>query len=79
MGALGLHNAPAALPPAKQGRHPFCWRLGGSQGRSGRVGKISPLPRFDLRTVYPKRVVIPTTISRPTLQHVGKLLCPKCR
>jgi hypothetical protein len=27
--------------------------LGGSQGRSGRVRKISPLPGFDPRTVQP--------------------------
>jgi hypothetical protein len=37
--------------------------LGGPQGRSGRVGKSSPQPAFDHRTVQP---AIPTALSRPT-------------
>jgi hypothetical protein len=53
MGALCLYNAPAALPTSKEIRYPFYWRLGGSQDRAERVEKISPPPRFDLRTVYP--------------------------
>jgi hypothetical protein len=36
------HHAPAALPPEKT-RYPLYRRLGGTQGRSGRVRKISPL------------------------------------
>jgi len=47
----GQRNAPAVLP-AGQTRYPLHRRQGGSQGRAGRVRKISPLPRFDLRTVY---------------------------
>ena len=35
------HHAPAALPPGKT-RYPLYRRLGGPQGRSGRVRKISP-------------------------------------
>ena len=35
------HHAPAALPPGKS-RYPLYRRLGGSQGQSGRVRKISP-------------------------------------
>ena len=38
----GQHHAPAALPPGKI-RCPLYRRLGGPQGRSGRVRKISPL------------------------------------
>jgi hypothetical protein len=49
-GMGGQHHAPAALPPGKT-RYPLYRRLGGSQGRSGRVRKISPPPGFDLRTV----------------------------
>jgi hypothetical protein len=35
------------------GKGPFYRRLGGPQGWSGRVRKISPTPGFDLRTVHP--------------------------
>jgi len=34
-------------------RYPLYRRLGGPQGRSGRVRKISPAPGFDPRTVQP--------------------------
>jgi hypothetical protein len=37
----GQHHAPAALPLGKT-RYPLYRRLGGPQGRSGRVRKISP-------------------------------------
>jgi hypothetical protein len=52
MGMGGLRHAPAALPPGKT-RYPLYRRLGGPQGRSGRVRKISRLPGFDPRTVQP--------------------------
>ena len=42
MGVGGQHHAPAALPPGKS-RYPLYRRLGGPQGRSGRMWKISPL------------------------------------
>ena len=48
----GQRHAPAALPPGKT-RYPFYRRLGGPQGRSGQVRKISPPPGFDPRTVQP--------------------------
>jgi hypothetical protein len=48
----GQRHAPAVLPPGKT-RYPLCRRLGGAQGRSGRVRKISPPPGFDPRTVHP--------------------------
>jgi hypothetical protein len=51
-GVGGQHHAPAALPPGKT-RHPLYRKLGGPQGRSGRVRKISPPPEFDPRTVQP--------------------------
>jgi len=41
-----------SLPPVKT-RYPLYRRLGGPQGRSGQVRKISPPSRFDLRTVQP--------------------------
>jgi hypothetical protein len=45
-------HALAALPPVKT-QCPVYGRLGGSQGRPGRVQKISPLLGFDLHTVQP--------------------------
>ena len=50
MGEGGQRHAPAVLPPEKT-RYPLYRRLGGSQGLSGRVRKISPPPGFDPRTV----------------------------
>ena len=44
-------RAPAALYPPVQ--YPLYRRLGGSQGRSGQMRKISPPPGFDPRTVQP--------------------------
>jgi hypothetical protein len=46
----GQHHAPAA---GKETRYPFYRRLGGPQGRSGRVRKISLAQGFDPRTVQP--------------------------
>jgi hypothetical protein len=48
----GQRHAPAALPPGKTGLTLYR-RLGGSQGRSRRVRKISPPPEFDPRAVQP--------------------------
>ena len=48
----GQRHAPAALPPAKT-RYPLFRRLGGPQGRCGRVRKILPSPEFDPWTVQP--------------------------
>jgi hypothetical protein len=52
MGVGGHPHAPAALPPGKT-RYPLYRRLGGLQGRSGRVRKISSPPEFDPPTVHP--------------------------
>jgi hypothetical protein len=49
-GEGGHRHAPAALTPEKT-RYPLHRRLGGHQGRSGRVRKISPSPGLDSRTV----------------------------
>jgi len=45
-------HTPAALPPGKI-RYPLYRRQGGTQGRSGRVRKISPPPGLDSQTVQP--------------------------
>jgi len=43
MGVGGQRYAPAALPPGKT-RYPLYRMLGGTQGRSRRVRKMSPPP-----------------------------------
>jgi hypothetical protein len=48
----GQSHAPAALHLGKSW-YPLCNRMGGPQGRSGRVRKISPPRGFDPRTVRP--------------------------
>jgi hypothetical protein len=52
MNVGGQRYAPAALTPGKT-RYALYRRLGGPQGQSGRVGKISPPPVFDPWTVQP--------------------------
>jgi hypothetical protein len=44
---------PSCFTPRKKTRYPLYRRLGGPQGRSGRLRKISPPPGFDPRTVQP--------------------------
>jgi hypothetical protein len=52
MGLVGQRHAPTVLTPGKI-RYPLYRRLGGAQGRSGRMRKISPLPGFDPQIVQP--------------------------
>ena len=52
MGVGGQHHTPAALTPGKT-QYPLYRRLGGPQGRSGHVRKISPPTVFDPLTVQP--------------------------
>jgi hypothetical protein len=52
-GGEGSASRPGrTLPPGKT-RYPLYRWLGGPQGRSGQVRKISPPPGFDSRTVQP--------------------------
>ena len=51
-GVGGQRHTSAALPPGKT-RYALYRRLGGPQGRSGRVRKISTPPGFDPWTVQP--------------------------
>jgi hypothetical protein len=48
----GQRHAPATVPPGET-RYALYRRLGGLQGRSGQVRKISPPPGFDPRAVQP--------------------------
>jgi hypothetical protein len=52
MGVGGQRHAPAALPPGMT-RYPLYRKMGGPQGRSGQVLKLSPPAGFDPRTVQP--------------------------
>ena len=54
-----------SLPPGKS-RYPLYRRLGGPQGQSGQVRKISPPPGFDPRTVQPVTSRYADHATRPT-------------
>ena len=63
------------LPPGKT-RYPLYRRLGGLQGRSGQVRKISPPPGFDPRTVQPVASRYTDYTTRPTPKVVTcKKIC----
>jgi len=49
----GSASRPGRILPSGKTRYPLYRRLGGPQGRSGQVRKISPPPGFDPRTVQP--------------------------
>jgi hypothetical protein len=49
---VGQRHASAAVTPGKT-RYPLYARMGGPEGRSGRVQKISPPLEFDPQTVHP--------------------------
>jgi hypothetical protein len=58
---------PLPLFTPEKTRYPLYRRLGGLQGQSGRVWKISPPPEFDLRTVQPVASRYTDYATRPTL------------
>jgi hypothetical protein len=66
------------LPPGKT-RYQLYRRLGGTQGRSGQVRKISPPPGFDPRTVQPgSSVAIPTELPGPPIWRIYFLETGDC-
>jgi hypothetical protein len=60
-GVGGPRHIPAVWPLGKT-RYQLNRKLGGPQGRSGRVRKTSHPPRFDPRTVHTVTVAVPTTL-----------------
>jgi len=65
-GGEGSASRPGrSLPPGKT-RYPLYMRLGGPQGWSGQVRKISPPPGFDPRTVQPVASCYTDYATRPT-------------
>jgi len=55
-------------------RYPLYRRLGGPQGRSGQMRKISPPSRLDARTVQPVASRCTDYDTRPTLTTSGTLI-----
>ena len=79
MGVGGQHDAPVVLPPGKT-RYPLYRRMGGLQGRSGRVRKISPSPEVDSRTfqLVASRYTdwaIPAALSREMWSKIDGEFC----
>ena len=67
-GGEGSASRPGrSLPPGKT-RYPLYRRLGGPQGRSGQMRKISPPPGFDPRTVQPVASRYTDWATGPTCQ-----------
>ena len=52
-GGEGSASRPGHTLPQRKTQYPLYKRLGGPQGRSGQVRKISPPPGFDPWTVQP--------------------------
>ena len=76
MGLGGQSHAPAALPPGKT-RYPLYRRLGGPQGKSGWVRKISHPPGFDPRTVQPvaSRYIAADAVGVSSWRHMQNERC----
>ena len=69
----GVSVTPRPLfTPGEKNRHPLYRRLGGPQGRSGQVRKISPPPGFDLRTVQPVASRYTDYATRPTIKEIAQ-------
>jgi len=62
----GLVSCPGHSLPLGKTRYPLYRRLGGPQGWSGQVWKISPPPGFDPRTAQPVASRYTDYATRPT-------------
>ena len=79
-GSEGSASRPGrSLPPGKT-LYPLYRRLGGPQGRSGQVRKISPPPGFDPRTVQPVacRYTDYSTLGPPDFRYCLVFSCRYC-
>jgi len=65
-GGEGSASCPGRTLLPGNTRYPLYRRLGGSQGRSGQVWKISPPPGFDPQTVHPVGSRYTDYATRPT-------------
>jgi hypothetical protein len=72
-GGEGSASRPGrSLPPGKT-RYPLYRRLGGAQGRSGQVRKISPPPAFDPQTGQPDRLRYPARSRLNAKSNIPRL------
>ena len=69
----GLSVTPRPLFAPGKESVPLYRRMGGPQGRSGQVRKISPPPGFDDRTVQPVASRYSDYATRPTIHLVGEV------
>jgi hypothetical protein len=70
----GVSVTPRPLYTPGKTRYPLYRRLGGPQGRTGQVWKISPPPGFDSRTVQPVASRYTDWATGPTKHEDPKLL-----
>jgi hypothetical protein len=68
----GQRHALAAFNPPGKTQYPLYRRLGGSQGRSGRLWKISPPPAFDPRTFQPVANNYTDWATGPTVMYLDR-------
>ena len=71
-GVRGQRQAPAALYPRGKTRYPLYRKLGGPQGRSGHVRKISPPSGLDPRAVKTVTSSYTDWATRPTITLNGR-------
>jgi len=70
----GLASRPGRSLPLEKTRYPLHRRLGGPQGRSGQVRKISPPPGFDPRTIQPLASRCTDYATWPTAEDIDNMI-----
>jgi len=73
-GSEGSELRPGRYLPSGKTRYPLYKRLGGPQGRSGQVRKISPPPGFDPRTFQPVASRYTDCATRPIIVLYFKII-----
>ena len=68
---MGGQRPGRSLPPGKT-RYPLYRRLGGTQGQSGQVRKISPPPGFEPLTVQPVASRYTGCVTRPFIFRLSE-------
>jgi len=74
-GGEGSASRPGHCLPPERTWYPLYRRLGGPQGRSGQVRKISSTPGLDPRTVQPVASRYTDWATRPTVVWIWTLYC----
>jgi hypothetical protein len=79
-GGEGLASRPGGYLLPEKSRYPLYRRMGGPQGRSEQVRKISAPPGFDPRTVQPVANRYTDSATRPTgYMYVVRLFKFTCK